>query len=270
MRSCEDCDRVCLERPEAYVEALKEVGSFSVDHLDQGQPAATRAAASSLHPRCPARAISGGREVELGWAAISLRGLLSMLDPRGRVEECDRPGLLRRFSLSAGTRVLVLGTAVTESSSGTGPCAESRTPPATLAALNAACAIAPNYSLFLDDPRPQHLFQPEALDACRGRVGGGGCCHHPISCRVDPRGLGRLVSSSVPARWSQRRRQRIPDGKRPSPPGRASDRSHGEASRAAWAAPSPRGHRGAPLLFGIGRKLRFLDGPSTPAPSCRR
>jgi len=166
------CDRVCLHRPRAFVEALHEIDTFGTRRLG---PITGPAAPVGLpryvpvlqHPKSHTEPLS------LAWAAIPLHALL-----RGRKSARLRystgADLRDAWRLLPDTRVIIVGT-------GRDPHIERywrwrrlNDLPTQLASLDVSAIVAPNYSVFWEDPRPQHLFNRKRSLLCAAEFAGAG------------------------------------------------------------------------------------------------
>lgn len=151
----EHCDLVCFGKPSVYCDAVEEVNGFGAKDIGPLlQPLST-----PLPRYIPVLQHEYSREgaLRVPWAAIPLAAVLKsqrgVLAPVATTPE----ELCQIFRLSHDTQILLLGTGEDE------PIErywEARRPlelPRVLAELGWGMAVAPNYSLFLDDPRPQHF-----------------------------------------------------------------------------------------------------------------
>ncbi len=156
MDRCVDCDKskcstVCMKKPD-FARALLEVGSFY--HRD----IPTLATCAEAMPRyVPVVQHPLDRAVPLDWAAIPLHVLMNfkrgVYEPRANTPE----GLRRVFGLAPSTKIILLGTGKDRGIETYWRMHRVGDVASTLAGLGITVAIAPNYSMFLEDPRPQHL-----------------------------------------------------------------------------------------------------------------
>src|SRR5690606_23373808 len=148
------CDRVCLKNS-SFVQDLAEIRGFE---LDLSEPL-NGLSAGSMPPYVPVIEHGGGRTEPLDWPAVALplRHLLKMRGGR-YVPVATTPAELRaRFKVAATSRVVVRGTGPDAPLERYWRYAREAQSPEALAALDLWAAVPPNFSHFLDDPRPTHL-----------------------------------------------------------------------------------------------------------------
>ena len=160
----ETCDLVCFGKPSVYCAAVEEVNGFGANDIGPIlQPLST-----SLPRYIPVLQHEYSREgaLRIPWVAIPLCTVLKLrrgvLTPVATTSE----ELCQVFHLSQGTQVLLLGTGEDEPIERYWEVRRPRELPKALAELGWGMAVAPNYSLFLDDPRPQHFHNRKRSLLC--------------------------------------------------------------------------------------------------------
>lgn len=153
------CTLSCLANPRLATD-LAEVGGLGFSELTQSFPKVT--ICPSYVPVVQHRYL-GTQVLNLPWAAIPLRELFKLRNGTLR-PIADTPSQLRHlFKLRPNTAVLALGVDKDKhlerywAHSFDDLCAEN------LAKLGIALAITPNFSMFLDEPRTQHLLNRKRI-----------------------------------------------------------------------------------------------------------
>lgn len=156
MDRCADCDKakcsvVCLKKPD-FARGLLEIGGF--DH--RGIPA-VRQPSDALPRYAPViqRPIDG--TVHLEWVAIPLTEIMRF--DRGQYLPRANTGaeLRAAFGLAPSTKIILLGTGKDRGIETYWRLHRKSNVAEALARLDIAAGIVPNYSMFLEDPRPQHM-----------------------------------------------------------------------------------------------------------------
>lgn len=164
-KSCErGCDLVCLNNNSTFVRAIDEVRGLDCRDIE---PICGPAVLSGFPRYIPTiqHGNAWDRPIRTTWAAVPLRVLMT---GRKRLScRFDSAWELRAaLGVDEATNIAVLGTGPDQEierywrGRRTGPILEQ------LANLRLNMVIAPNYSLFLDDPRPQHLFNRKRSLIC--------------------------------------------------------------------------------------------------------
>lgn len=155
-RECDPntCDLVCLKNS-SFVDDLAEIEGFELqvrEHL-VGVPAGT------LPRYIPVIEHRSGREEDLEWPFVGLP-LQRVVIKKGTTTRvvAETPDKLRaQFKLGANTKVLLRGTGPDGPLERYWQYSRISNTAEALGQLGLTCAITPNYSHFLDDPRPTHL-----------------------------------------------------------------------------------------------------------------
>lgn len=157
MDRCAGCDKskcsvVCMKKPADFARAILEVGGFHFRDI----PSLVGSAA--LMPRyAPVVQHPLDRIVPLEWAAIPLHVLMHFerqaYVPRGMTPE----SLRTVFGLAPSTKIILVGTGKDRGIETYWRMHRVGDVASALARLGISVAIAPNYSMFLEDPRPQHM-----------------------------------------------------------------------------------------------------------------
>lgn len=171
------CDKVCLKK-QAFAWDVREVRGFGFD----GIPGLAQPASAALPRYVPViqHGFVQSEDVSLPWAAIPLGRLLRVQKGRYGPAVPTAAGLRRLFSLSAETRVILLGVGKDRPIENYWRWRRMQDTPRALSALDFAAAIAPNYSFFLEDPRPQHLFNRKRSIICATELSRAGIA--PVLC----------------------------------------------------------------------------------------
>ncbi len=180
--SCDSsCDLVCLKKPGDFVRALLEIDGF--DH--GGIPALERPA-DALPRYVPVLQHGFDHEVPLEWAAFPLRALMRFKGRRYAPIGVSAAEVRVRLGVSDATKILLVAT-------GKDPPIESywrwrrlHGAPDALAALGLSGAVAPNYSMFLEEPRPQHMFNRKRSLICASEWSAAGIGVVPYLQAVAP------------------------------------------------------------------------------------
>jgi hypothetical protein len=161
----QNCDLVCLKKPTAFARDLLEVGGFGFRNI----PPLLQPVGWSAFPRyIPVVQHGYAREepAPLDWAALPLREVLRMRHGvYGPVAQT--PAALRaHFGIAPSTSLILLGTGKDKPIEAYWRWRRRHAAPRALAQLEFAGGIVPNYSFFLEDPRPQHLFNRKRSLIC--------------------------------------------------------------------------------------------------------
>lgn len=160
--SCDaSCDLVCLKKPGDFVRALLEIGGF-----DHGGIPALQGPAEALPPYVPVLQHGFDHEVPLEWAAFTLRGLMRFSGRRYAPIGASAGEVRARLGVSDATKILLLATGKDRPIESYWRWRRLHRAPDALAALGLSGAIAPNYSMFLEEPRPQHMFNRKRSLIC--------------------------------------------------------------------------------------------------------
>jgi Domain of unknown function (DUF4417) len=166
--ACQECDRgrcdlVCLGKPAAYIRAVEEVGGFAAE--DIGRLLQYK---DELPRYIPVIQHEYGHSdrLDLPWVALPLATVLKWSPEGPRLAADSAIGLRDLFHLGRGTQVLLLGTGKDSPIERYWGVRRVRALPAALAAFGWSLAVAPNYSFFLDDPRPQHFHNRKRALIC--------------------------------------------------------------------------------------------------------
>ncbi|MCC7536892.1 MAG: DUF4417 domain-containing protein [Deltaproteobacteria bacterium] len=154
------CDLVCLKKPD-FARALLEVGGFGhrgIPHLLQPEGPIPRYVPALQH--------GIGDDVPLDWAAIPLSSLMRFRRGTYRPTATSALELRAAFGLPSHARLILLGTGKDRGIEQYWRWHRMHGTPAALAMLGFTCGVVPNYSLFLEDPRPQHLFNRKRSLLC--------------------------------------------------------------------------------------------------------
>jgi hypothetical protein len=154
-RSCDaKCDLVCLKKQSAFARALLEVGGFGF----QGIGSLHAPARSRLPRYVPVLQHGDIGEVALDWVALPFRTMMRIQRGVYGPLAATAAELRRSLGLRPETRIILLGTGKDRPIETYWRYRRRDQVPRRLAPLALECAVAPNYSLFLEDPRPHHLF----------------------------------------------------------------------------------------------------------------
>lgn len=160
----ERCDLVCFGKPSVYCEAVEEVNGF--DAGDIGPIFQQLAIPLPKYIPVLQHHYSRVESLKVPWVAIPLSAILKASED-ALAPIATTPEMLREvFHLSSETRTLLLGTGEDEPIERYWEARRVRDLPEALAGLEWSMAIAPNYSLFLDDPRPQHFHNRKRSLIC--------------------------------------------------------------------------------------------------------
>lgn len=153
----ETCDLVCLGKPREFAEAFREVGGFG--HQDIGSLRTPTGVLPRYIPVVQHPYETGRRKLlQAPWVALPLSSLLRHCDGEVNIIANSEDDLRERFKLGKDTRVVLLGTGPDEPIEKYWVHRRLQRLHKSLSDLGFVAAIAPNYSLFLDDPRPHHLY----------------------------------------------------------------------------------------------------------------
>ncbi len=156
MDRCVGCDKskctvVCMKKPD-FARALLEVGSFNhrdIPKLTQYREAMPGYVPVMQHPL--------ERPVPLDWAAIPLHVIMHFVGGAYMPRSTTPEGLRAVFGLAPSTKIILLGTGKDRGIETYWRMHRIGDVAGMLSRLDISIAIAPNYSMFLEDPRPQHL-----------------------------------------------------------------------------------------------------------------
>lgn len=178
------CDKVCLKKPARFVEDLLEVGGFGF----RGIPELLQPPAAALPRYIPTIQHGSERSEDLSvpWAAVPMSRFVRFQDGQYGPSVAT-PGELRRlFRLSPTTRVLLLGVGKDRAIERYWGWRGMHDTPRSLSALDFSAAVVPNYSFFLEDPRPQHLFNRKRSLICADEFSRAGLPAVPCLQAVAP------------------------------------------------------------------------------------
>jgi hypothetical protein len=180
--SCDaSCDLVCLKKPGDFVRALLEIGGF--EH--RGIPALERPA-EALPRYIPVLQHGFDQEVPLEWAAFPLRGHMRFKGRRYAPIGASAAEVRARLGVSDTTKILLLATGKDRPIESYWRWRRLHGAPDALAALGLSCAVAPNYSMFLEEPRPQHMFNRKRSLICASEWSAAGIGVVPYLQAVAP------------------------------------------------------------------------------------
>lgn len=184
-RSCDGaCDLVCLSKEARFAEDFAEVGGFDLQNLD----VTTHPASGDLPRYIPV--VQHGQahvdELEVETVAIPLRGLM-----RGGKQDYGPVGatgveIASRFRISPDARVFLLGTGRDVDIERYWRWRRLSNAPARLSELGLLGAVAPNFSVFLNEPRTQHLYNRKRSLICAAELGAAGVPAVPYIVGVAP------------------------------------------------------------------------------------
>jgi hypothetical protein len=145
-----DCDAVCRNKPEQFVQRVREVGGFSFDNV----PRNAVLPAPHLPPLVPLLYHGHKRVLPFRAAAVCLPLYAVMGRQNGEARYADKKELAKRFSLATDVQIILTGTASDAPlerwwSLGS----QRRERIRALRHLGVMLVTTPNYSLFVDQPR---------------------------------------------------------------------------------------------------------------------
>lgn len=175
----ETCSRVCLRRPQKLALALSQVGGWSIAKMpqfpiDSGMLSGMPAYIPTIHHGSNvgfARASKAGV-----WAAIPLSKFFR-LDKKTNVLKgivSTEDELRKRFSLAPETNIVALGVGFDQPIEDYWRDAQVERLPWLLRQLGVRCFVPPNYSMFGDAPRTQHLHNRKRSLLCALRAAEAG------------------------------------------------------------------------------------------------
>lgn len=166
------CDKVCLKKPAQFAEDLLEIRGFGFE----GMPAFLQPRRLSLPKYVPTiqHGIPEAEPVSLPWAAVPLNRLLRLGKGQYAPAVTTAADLRRMFSLGAETRIILLGFGKDRPIENYWRWRRVSAVTGLLSPLDFTAAIAPNYSFFLEDPRPQHLFNRKRSLICAAELSRAG------------------------------------------------------------------------------------------------
>lgn len=178
------CDKVCLKKAARYAEDLLEIGGFGFQRI----PPLLQPAGAALPRYVPMiqHRFEGIKDISLPWAAVPMSRLIRF--QTGRYAPAARtPDELRRvFGLSTSTRVVLVGVGKDRPIERYWRWRRVYETAASLGQLDFTAAVVPNYSFFLEDPRPQHFFNRKRSLICAGEFSGAGIPSVPCLQAVTP------------------------------------------------------------------------------------
>jgi len=157
MDRCAGCDMskcsvVCMKKPADFARAILEVGGFHFRDIPS-----LIGAAEPMPRYVPVVQHPLDRIVPLEWAAIPLHALMHF-ERQAYVPRATTPEDLRSvFGLAPSTKIILVGPGKDRGIETYWRMHRVGDVANALARLEISVAIAPNYSMFLEDPRPQHL-----------------------------------------------------------------------------------------------------------------
>jgi hypothetical protein len=150
------CDLVCPKRGDDFALDLAEIGGFGLDNVGP-----LGSASRPVLPRyIPVihTASKRQRPLETPWAALPLNRVCTHRNRRRyKVRFDSRAGVLEGFQLGEGTRPLLLAIGKDRHLERYWVYRNDGDIPQRLAAVGFEAAVAPNFSLFLKEPRTQHM-----------------------------------------------------------------------------------------------------------------
>lgn len=178
------CDKVCLKKAARYAEDLLEIGGFGF----HGVPALLQSSSGALPHYIPMvqHGFEGVEDVSLPWAAVPMSRVIRFQRGEYTPVATTAEGLRRRFGLSANTRIVLVGVGKDRPIERYWRWRRVYDTPRFLAALGFASVIVPNYSFFLEDPRPQHFFNRKRSLICAGEFSRAGIPSVPCLQAVAP------------------------------------------------------------------------------------
>lgn len=178
------CDKVCLKKAARYAEDLLEIGGFGF----QGIRALVQPLGTALPQYIPMiqHGSEGVEDASLPWAAVPMSRLMRF--QRGRYAPvATTPGELRRvFGLSPSTRVILVGVGKDRPIERYWRWRHAHDTAPLLGALDFESVVVPNYSFFLEDPRPQHFFNRKRSLICADEFSRAGVPAVPCLQAVAP------------------------------------------------------------------------------------
>jgi hypothetical protein len=180
--SCDSsCDLVCLRKPSDFVRALLEINGFG--HRDLPP---LREPSSALPAYVPVLQHGFEGEVPLDWAAVPLRGLMRFKRNQYAPIGASATEVRARLGVSKNTKLLLLATGKDRPIESYWRWRRLHKAPDALAKLDLATAVAPNYSMFLEEPRPQHMFNRKRSLVCASEWSAAGIGVVPYLQTVTP------------------------------------------------------------------------------------
>jgi hypothetical protein len=169
------CDVVCFGKAREFAEAFREVGGFG--HDDIGSLASPDGKLPRYIPVVQHPYEKSRRHLlRWSWVALPLSSLLRHTEGTVGLVAHTEEELRQVFQIHPKARIVLLGTGPDEPIEEYWAFRRLLGLREELGRLGFAAAIAPNYSLFLDDPRPHHLYNRK-----RGLI-----CAHEFSRRGVP------------------------------------------------------------------------------------
>ena len=175
------CDLVCLSKPSDFVRSLLEIGGF--DH--RGIPS-LKQPEEALPRYVPVLQHGFDHEVPLEWAAFPLRGVMRFKGRRYAPIEESAAAMRVRLGISDATKVLLLAPGKDRPIESYWRWRRLHGAADALAALGLSSAIAPNYSMFLEEPRPHHMFNRKRSLICASEWSAAGIGVVPYLQAVAP------------------------------------------------------------------------------------
>lgn len=163
-RGCDkSCDLVCLGNTKRLAAAMWEVGGFDTEDIGciDGPPSAP----PPYVPMIQHGSLRTGR-LEVEWAAIPLSAVFRR--PKGvpLPVALDAENLRRKFQIASSTKLLLIGTGPDREIERYWKSHRMESLSVALSILGFSGAVVPNYSFFLDHPRPQHLHNRKRSLLC--------------------------------------------------------------------------------------------------------
>lgn len=146
----DDCDAVCRNKPEQFVQRVREIGGFSFDNV----PRNLVLPVPQLPPLIPLVYHGHRRMLPFRASAVCLPLYAVIARQNGEARYADKKELAKGFSLATDARIILTGTAndrPLERWWSLGPQRRERI--RALRQLGVALVTTPNYSLFVDQPR---------------------------------------------------------------------------------------------------------------------
>lgn len=158
-----NCDKVCLARPGVWMRTLIEIGDPAASDIPPllGVPephTLPRYVPLLLHEK------SRSAPLDHSWVAVPLHLVVKLL--RTSASGLDVDAFRRALCVAPSTRIVVVGTGLDAGIENYWGRRKEERLPDRIARLGIHAAVAPDYSFFLDDPRPNHLANRKRSLVC--------------------------------------------------------------------------------------------------------
>jgi Domain of unknown function (DUF4417) len=155
-----DCDTVCRNKPEEFVQRVREVGGFAFDNV----PRASLVTAPALPALVPLLYHKSGRSVPFRARAVCLPLYSVIRRQNGEPRYTSAAELADGFSIARNVPVILTGTAKDRPLERWWSLGEQRREVIrALRGLNIALVTTPNFSLFIDQPRWDDLHSQKRI-----------------------------------------------------------------------------------------------------------